>query len=137
MTTTRMFLVALALCFQTGGSILCYFCPDQTLSSECTDQKNCTATDSVCKTTVLSPDVGFPFQGNEIVIRGCSTRTTCIPSDQDELGNSRFVLCCNIDLCNSRGLNATSNSRRAAAEISVAMGGFLLGILVPLIVIWP
>ncbi|KAG9467051.1 hypothetical protein GDO78_015712, partial [Eleutherodactylus coqui] len=98
-------LLALLLYTQPGESIHCFYCPDETLSSECIDTKNCTTMGS-CKTTVLSPDVGFPFQGNEVVIRGCSISETCIPSDEG-LGNSRVIFCCTTDLCNNRGINAS------------------------------
>ncbi|KAM3910384.1 ly6/PLAUR domain-containing protein 2-like [Leptodactylus fuscus] len=127
-------LVVLTLCSLPGESLVCYYCPDETLSSECTDQKNCTASDSMCKTTVLSPDIPFPFQGNEVVIRGCSTIRDCDPTEEDELGNIRKVFCCNVELCNNRGLNATTSY--AADKSSMTLGIILLGISVPLIVMW-
>ncbi|KAG9465599.1 hypothetical protein GDO78_018026 [Eleutherodactylus coqui] len=130
-------LLALLLYTQPGGSINCFYCPDGTLSSECTDTRNCTTMNS-CKTTVLSPDVGFPFQGNEVVIRGCSLSENCIPSDE-ELGNSRVIFCCNIDLCNNRGINASVinlDENGAAARSSGTAGVILAGISMLLIVMW-
>ncbi|XP_056379012.1 secreted Ly-6/uPAR-related protein 1-like [Hyla sarda] len=129
-----VFLVALALFSRRGGSIVCYYCPDETLSSECTEQRNCSSSSNVCKTTVLSPDVGFPFQGNEVVIRGCSSSTSCIADDPDSLGDSKIIFCCNTDLCNNRGINATIPD--GAAHISVATGAILLGISVLLMITW-
>ncbi|KAG8535963.1 hypothetical protein GDO81_027390 [Engystomops pustulosus] len=118
---------------------MCYYCPDETLSSECTDTKNCTAADSLCKTTVLSSNVGFPFDGKEVVIRGCSN-SKCSPSSNDELGNSQIVFCCNVELCNNRGINATAtnnNSSNTAAGTRAAIRMLLLGVSLPLIVTRP
>ncbi|XP_075684043.1 ly6/PLAUR domain-containing protein 2-like [Rhinoderma darwinii] len=138
MKVNVIFLVVLALCYRRGGSVICYYCPSETFSSECTDQKNCTSNNIMCKTTVLSPDVGYPFQGNEVVIRDCSTFANCNPSDQDELGNSRTIFCCNTDLCNNRGLNLTSSANsHKAAQTSGTTGFFLLGVSVSLIVMGP
>ncbi|KAM4029615.1 ly6/PLAUR domain-containing protein 2-like [Anomaloglossus baeobatrachus] len=137
MTTIAIFLITLAVLYKPGGSIMCYYCPDKTLSSECTDTRNCTAANTMCKTTVLSPDVSYPFLGNEVVTRSCSPAATCLPSDMGELGNSQFVFCCNLDLCNNRGLNATATDGSAGMEIRAAHGAFLLGLLLPLTVMWP
>ncbi|XP_069588110.1 ly6/PLAUR domain-containing protein 2-like [Ranitomeya imitator] len=137
MTTIGIFLVTLALFYKPGGSLMCYYCPDRTLSSECTDTRNCTTATSVCKTTVLSPDVGFPFQGNEEVIRGCSTVSTCFNSDLD-LGSSQIIFCCSTDLCNSRGLNGSATTNNdAVTHIHTTTQVFLLGVLVPLTIVWP
>ncbi|XP_073433468.1 secreted Ly-6/uPAR-related protein 1-like [Dendrobates tinctorius] len=135
MITTGIFLVTLALFCKTGESLMCYYCPDATYSSECTDTRNCTAAISVCKTTVLSPDVGYPFEGNEVVTRGCSTTKTCFNSSLDELGNSQIVFCCSNDLCNNRGLNGTSSD--AVTHIHTTTQVLLLGVLVPLTLVWP
>ncbi|XP_056379013.1 ly6/PLAUR domain-containing protein 2-like, partial [Hyla sarda] len=121
-----------------GGSILCYYCPEETFSAECTDQRNCTGANNVCKTTVLSPDVGYPFQGNEVVIRGCARAVTCINNDMDELGNSQIISCCNTDLCNNRGLNATTTTSMTdgAAHNTATTGAVLLGTSILFIVMW-
>ncbi|XP_073536047.1 secreted Ly-6/uPAR-related protein 1-like [Phyllobates terribilis] len=137
MTTIWIFLVTLALFYKPGGCIMCYYCPDGAFSSECTDTKNCTAANSVCKTTVISPEVGYPFLGNEVVIRGCSLSQICLDNNQDELGNSQIVFCCRTDLCNNRGLNATGwNGNGAVTHIHTPTAIFLLGILGPLSIMW-
>ncbi|XP_069813110.1 secreted Ly-6/uPAR-related protein 1-like [Dendropsophus ebraccatus] len=132
MKVIAILLITLGMFCQQGGSIICYYCPDLTFSSECTDMRNCTGDNNVCKTTVLSPDVGFPFLGTEVVTRGCSTATTCIPDDPDSLGDDKIVFCCTSDLCNNRGLNATSSAHRAGPG-GVTAGTFLMGLSVPLI----
>ncbi|XP_075437609.1 ly6/PLAUR domain-containing protein 2-like [Ascaphus truei] len=97
-----IYLLTLALSWQTVWSLQCYFCPYVSPSSECSDTRNCSEKHTVCETKVYSPDVGFPFQGNEEVTRDCAV--VCKASDVDELGVVHPILCCNIDLCNSRGL---------------------------------
>ncbi|XP_075437602.1 ly6/PLAUR domain-containing protein 2-like [Ascaphus truei] len=98
---------AAALLYDLAVSLSCYLCQSQTESRDCIDIKNCTEGFKICKTTVYSPDIGYPFQGNELVVRDCAH--TCIESDPNTLGQSRPVFCCTTDLCNNRGLY-TSNS---------------------------
>ncbi|XP_069813109.1 secreted Ly-6/uPAR-related protein 1-like [Dendropsophus ebraccatus] len=125
--------------YRPGGSIMCYYCPDETYSSDCKDVKNCTGTNTMCRTTVLSPHVGFPFQGDEVVTRGCA-RSTCVHNDPDALGEAEIVLCCQKDLCNNRGINATAppmtEENNGPAQTAVTMGAVLLGVSVSLTVMW-
>ncbi|KAG8550493.1 hypothetical protein GDO81_025133 [Engystomops pustulosus] len=50
----------------------------------------------------MSPDVGFPFKGNEMVFRQCVE--SCIPTGANWLGVTRKILCCNLDFCNGQGI---------------------------------
>ncbi|XP_063780833.1 ly6/PLAUR domain-containing protein 2-like [Pseudophryne corroboree] len=123
--------VSLALCLHLGYSRICYYCPTDTATSECTDTKNCLGDNMVCKTVVESDNVGFPFDGTEIVKRFCATNTTCLPSDTDGFGIDKPVFCCNVDYCNSQGLFANSSAVLTRPEI----GKGAIGISVALVLV--
>ncbi|XP_053323207.1 ly6/PLAUR domain-containing protein 2-like [Spea bombifrons] len=105
MEGSTLSLVALLLCLSQVCSLECYYCPFETPSSSCTNTRNCSATDKLCKTKVFSPDITFPFDGSEMVTRDCTD--ICEQSDNDELGTKHPVFCCSSDLCNNRGLYAS------------------------------
>ncbi|XP_053571383.1 ly6/PLAUR domain-containing protein 2-like [Bombina bombina] len=114
-------ILALALCFDLACSLQCYLCPYPTASAECTDTKNCTGTQLLCKTSVTAGFGGYPFQGTELVIRDCAK--DCSPSDNDQIGADQLVLCCNNDLCNNRGVYAGgSNSGAETVKNSFGFG---------------
>ncbi|XP_075067709.1 ly6/PLAUR domain-containing protein 2-like isoform X2 [Mixophyes fleayi] len=89
----------------------CFTCDTATTSRECNRMTNCSALNSlfaVCKTTIMSPDVGFPFKGDESVVRQCAQ--TCIPTGQNWIGITKKIICCNLDFCNRQGINGTSST---------------------------
>ncbi|XP_069477847.1 ly6/PLAUR domain-containing protein 2-like isoform X2 [Ambystoma mexicanum] len=74
------------------NSLLCYTCNGPTASSECTTLTNCTAEAARyiwCKTIVYSGESGFPFQGNESVVRMCAD--ICKESFSEDIGVSNPV----------------------------------------------
>ncbi|XP_044151297.1 ly6/PLAUR domain-containing protein 2-like [Bufo gargarizans] len=103
--------VAAAVCVQMAQGLSCFTCNTPIESSECKEQTNCSALSSkfaVCKTTVMSPEVGFPFTGKEIVFRQCAEQ--CVPTGLNWLGVTRKILCCNADLCNINGIKTESTN---------------------------
>ncbi|XP_040288618.1 ly6/PLAUR domain-containing protein 2-like [Bufo bufo] len=92
--------VAAAVCVQMARGLSVSRVILQLRAARCKEQTNSSALSSkfaVCKTTVMSPDVGFPFTGNEIVLD--NARKQCVPTGLNWLGVTRKILCCNADLC--------------------------------------
>ncbi|XP_041424197.1 ly6/PLAUR domain-containing protein 2-like [Xenopus laevis] len=109
-----LLITAAALSLALVQSLQCYTCDDYTASKDCSTEKNCSDTTKYCKTAVKSPNVGFPFTGDEEVRRVCAV--SCEQTEEDSLGNDGPTFCCNSDLCNNRGLYSHSNSLAAAAR---------------------
>ncbi|KAM8966358.1 ly6/PLAUR domain-containing protein 2-like [Pelodytes ibericus] len=86
--------------------LMCFTCNTPTPSEDCATETNCTELSPhfiYCKTSVYSSGVAFPFSGSEMVVRQCSQN--CRPTNQNSLGVSNPVFCCNIDFCNRNGID--------------------------------
>ncbi|OCT77265.1 ly6/PLAUR domain-containing protein 2 [Xenopus laevis] len=108
-----LYFAAAAVALALVQSLQCYTCDDYTASKDCSTVTNCSDTTKFCKTAVKSPNVGFPFTGDEEVRRVCAV--SCEQTEEDSLGNDGPTFCCNSDLCNNRGLSSHSNSLAASA----------------------
>ncbi|XP_066435153.1 ly6/PLAUR domain-containing protein 2-like [Eleutherodactylus coqui] len=110
-------LVAAAVCAEIAQGLSCYTCGTETTSSECNEKTNCSALSpklAFCKTTVMSPDTGFPFTGHEIVLRQCVQ--SCIPTGDNWLGVTKRIICCNLDFCNRNGIQDGSSSSTSISD---------------------
>ncbi|XP_037659596.1 ly6/PLAUR domain-containing protein 2-like [Choloepus didactylus] len=103
MQPTRLALLALVLaaCGALATAIRCYTCHDPTSVTDCVTVTTCKANETMCKTTLYSPELAYPFLGDSLVTRSCANK--CQPSNVDGLGQIRPVSCCNTDLCNVDG----------------------------------
>ncbi|XP_069815889.1 ly6/PLAUR domain-containing protein 2-like [Dendropsophus ebraccatus] len=111
--------VAAAVCLEIAQGLMCYTCNSLTTSSECNDKTNCTALSpkfAFCKTNVMSPEEGFPFTGNEQVVRQCAEK--CEPTGQNWLGVTRKILCCNLDFCNRNGIQDGASEAGGGGDCS-------------------
>ncbi|XP_053569192.1 secreted Ly-6/uPAR-related protein 1 [Bombina bombina] len=109
---TAIYLVLGALSFDLAFCLQCYVCTSPTENRQCRDVQVCSQETKGCKTTSFSSESGYPFHGDETVVRECAK--TCFPSNPDDLGADRTVHCCSADLCNNSGL-FTGNSTSSAS----------------------
>ncbi|XP_063777243.1 ly6/PLAUR domain-containing protein 2-like isoform X2 [Pseudophryne corroboree] len=115
-------------------TLTCYYCPEPTASAQCSDTKVCKGKETYCLITAESSNVGFPFDGTEEVTRDCGTFSACaLQSDDEDLGDTTTVICCNKPFCNYMGLSVNSSAIVARPEI----GMYAVGISVALITIRP
>ncbi|KAM4687257.1 ly6/PLAUR domain-containing protein 2-like [Discoglossus pictus] len=100
--------LAAALWMELGQALVCYTCNVPTALKDCNVKTNCTAISPLltfCKTSVYAKAVGYPVQGAQTVFRQCVQE--CTSTNNDMLGITDPVNCCNSDLCNRRGINPT------------------------------
>ncbi|XP_053323900.1 ly6/PLAUR domain-containing protein 2-like [Spea bombifrons] len=130
MKTLIICLIVAVLFLDFAYSLQCYFCYEAIESKNCRALKNCSEGLGFCKTTVHSPDLGFPFTGEELITRDCAK--SCEQSDPNTMGETRPVFCCNIDACNSRGLfvqPANGSTSGTGGSVALALFVILLRVL--------
>ncbi|KAM6215422.1 secreted Ly-6/uPAR-related protein 1 [Rhynchocyon petersi] len=82
-----------------GATFKCYSCEQPTAISSCRKVTYCKPVDTACKTTVVNMPTEFPFNGEAMVTRSCSS--SCEATDPDSLGAFNPVFCCFHDLCDA------------------------------------
>ncbi|XP_063306310.1 secreted Ly-6/uPAR-related protein 1-like [Pelobates fuscus] len=111
-----IYLLVAVLSLDFADSLKCYYCHEQIESRNCWGEMECPPDVKMCKTTVYSPNIGYPFNGEEVVTRSCAK--SCVETSQDFIGNDRPVFCCTSDFCNNRGLFWTSDHNANSTGIA-------------------
>ncbi|XP_069075353.1 ly6/PLAUR domain-containing protein 2-like [Pleurodeles waltl] len=122
-------LLAVIMCMELVSSLQCYSCLVRTPISKCIEVKNCSEQSTMCKTTMYSPDSGYPFTGQPSVISDCVDE--CKPSQAVQIGLRYPVSCCTEDLCNhkaffkSNGVPSVKVSHALLSVSAVTLSAFL------------
>ncbi|CAH2286115.1 Hypothetical predicted protein [Pelobates cultripes] len=112
---------------------MCYTCNMPTPRPDCRTETNCTALSPLlqtCKTTVYATDQGYPFQGNQIIVRQCVQ--TCKATNQNLLGVTNPIYCCSSDFCNNMGLKPDGSNGPTAEGAAIVKLNFV-AMLLPLL----
>ncbi|KAK1331849.1 hypothetical protein QTO34_007525 [Cnephaeus nilssonii] len=120
MRGTRLALLALLLasCGGLAVALQCFSCQEPTGEFSCVTIATCKANETMCKTTLYSREMVYPFLGDATVTKACASK--CVPSDADGIGLTRPVSCCNVDLCNVVGASAPRGPRGLALALTLA-----------------
>ncbi|XP_005395795.1 PREDICTED: secreted Ly-6/uPAR-related protein 1 isoform X1 [Chinchilla lanigera] len=114
-----LLVLALAAHGELVMALQCYTCHEPTAVSRCITVTECNANDTMCKTTLYSLDIVYPFLGDSTVTKSCSNK--CEPSDVDGIGQTWPVSCCNADLCNVGRALALGDTRSLALAFALAL----------------
>ncbi|XP_055981384.1 ly6/PLAUR domain-containing protein 2 [Sorex fumeus] len=112
--------LVLTICSEPAAALQCYTCHEPMDVSRCTTITTCRRNETMCKTTLYSQEIVYPFLGDSTVTKSCASK--CQPSDVDGIGQTRPVSCCNADLCN---VDAASPPHAPRLGLTLLLGPLL------------
>ncbi|XP_064410339.1 lymphocyte antigen 6E-like [Latimeria chalumnae] len=107
------------LCVKQAKPLQCYVCNTVSNNDNCLDSKNCSASDTHCKTTVTTIEaVGVTV--TKTISKMCTS--SCTPSESTSILVSKTrVTCCTTNLCNRNG----ATNAQTSYLLLVLSAGFL------------